>query len=102
MAKVNMVAVNEVEYLDGRQKKYAQPGTIFPLDDTLVEKLEKRRAVRQPTPEELALYEKQNGLLSRRSTPKSGDDQKSSEEPASTKQDGRAKGKSVKREEAPV
>lgn len=60
MAKVKKVAVNEIEYLDGKVKKIAAPTAMFEVDEDVAKRLEKLNAVREPTEAEMALYEKQN------------------------------------------
>lgn len=98
-----VMAVNEVEYLDGRKKAYAKPGRIFPLDSSKVEKLIKMGAVREPTDSEMALYEKQNKTVARKAAKSddSGDSGDSGDNGQDAKRGKTIRGK-AKREEAPV
>lgn len=101
MDKFPLVAIHEIEYLDGRTKKYATPGSVFFIDANSKNKLVGRSAAREPTDAEMALYEKQNGTASRKRA--TADD---AVEPSQGDQGGRSKqgqraGKG-KREEAPV
>ncbi|MFC3724400.1 hypothetical protein [Neoaquamicrobium sediminum] len=92
-----VVAVHEVEYLNGKKKDFAVPGSIFGIESDLAAKLEKRGAVREPTEAELALYEKQNKAPAKKAAAKTADNGGDGDNGGNG-----GKGKGGKREEAPV